>query len=76
MSAEGEPLPTLVGYWTRVLPGDGVQLDLQVALSVPNEPDRKFHRISLAMDRSNAKELGEALLATVKLMEEGPTPLQ
>jgi hypothetical protein len=30
----------------------------------------------LAMDRINAKELGEALLETVKLLEGSPTPLQ
>jgi hypothetical protein len=29
-----------------------------------------------AMHRNDARELGEALLATVKRMQEGPTPLQ
>ena len=71
MSVEGEPLPTMVGYRTFVLPNDGVQLDLQVTLTMQDQLDRKFHRISLAMHRNNAKELAEALLATVKLMEEG-----
>ena len=74
MSLEGKQLPTMVGYRTHVLPDDAVQLDLQVAVTPQNEQD--LRRISLAMHRNDAKELGEALLATVQLLDGGPRPLQ
>jgi hypothetical protein len=76
MTEEGQWLPTIVGYRTHILPDDGVRLDLQVVLTLQDQRDRKYHQYTLACHRNVAKDLADVLLKTLKLMEEGPTPLQ
>jgi hypothetical protein len=68
-------LPTVVGFRTYVLPDNGVQLDLQVAMTLQDQQNRRFHKTSLAMHRSIATGLATALARTAEGQTEDQ-PLQ
>jgi hypothetical protein len=76
MMDDNDFLPTLVGFMTTALEHEGIGLDLQVAMTMEDQLNRRFYATKLAMSAKTAMDLAGTLIRTVESMRLGQEPLQ
>jgi hypothetical protein len=75
MMDDNDFLPTLVGFMTTALEHEGIGLDLQVAMTMEDQLNRRFYATKLAMS-AKTMDLAGTLIRTVESMRLGQEPLQ